>query len=518
MNAAALAYLDAFHFLRPWVWLVALPVATIWWGLRGRTRAKAAQLGWIAPHLVAALTVSGTTKARVQPIDIISFTLILIIGGAAGPAWTRAPAPFAAQTAPLVLLMQVTPSMEGTDVAPSRLARAKQKALDLLALRAGARTALVAYAGSAHVVVPMSEDPGVMQPYLEGLTADVMPVEGRDVAKGLAVADMLMQREASAGGVVFLLDALSAADVAALEATWSAVNPETERALASLSFLYLLPDGTPLPKGPQGSVTQQVTADGRDVAAVERSLASAYQRARLADETQPWEDRGSWFVWPALLLMLFWFRRGMAVRWAAQVVFLAWLVQPGAAHAEGWRDWFLTPDQQGWLAFERKDYDLAAGRFADPYLRGLALYRGGAYETAATEMAGLDTAEAAFLQGMAHLKSRGYRDGVRAFERALEIDPDHVGAQQNLPIARQIVTYVETTQEQSDTGEDTGIGADDVVFDNESGKGEDTQVQASQDEVAQHLSTDQWMRTVDTRTADFLRQRFRLEAAQEARQ
>ncbi len=49
--------------------------------------------------------------------------------------------------------------MTANDVVPTRLERAKQKTEDLLKLRAGARTALVAYAGTAHLVVPMTNDP-----------------------------------------------------------------------------------------------------------------------------------------------------------------------------------------------------------------------------------------------------------------------------------------------------------------------------------------------------------------------
>lgn len=522
MNEAVFwVYLEAFHFLRGWVFVAALPVLWIWWRMRRRQSAAASDSDWIAPHLAQALTVPGTTRKGVQPIDVIAVVMLLLIAAAAGPSWTRAPAPFAAQTAPLVIALQVSPSMEGTDVAPDRLERAKQKARDLLELRAGARTALVAFAGSAHVVVPMSEDPGVMQPYLEGLRPDVMPIEGQDVLAGFEIAQQLLAREQVAGGVVFLLDELSAADSAALGDAWRSGVAEAGEAegatstVASLSFLYLLSDGTALPAGPEGSFVQAVTADGRDVAAIERSLASAYQRAQLSDATQPWEDRGVWFAWPASLLLLLWFRRGMAVRWAAQLALLLWIVLPSNAQAEGWRDWFLTGDQQGWIAYQKKDYETAANRFEDPYLRGVALYRGGQYETAAQEMARQDTADAAFIEGMAHLKSRGYRDGVRAFERALELDPAHAGAQQNLPIAKDIVAYVESTRAQSDTGEESGIGADDVVFDNESGQGAETQIEASEEEAASgHLSAEQWMRTVDTRTEDFLRQRFRLEAAQ----
>ncbi len=511
-------FLEAFHFLRPWLLVLALPVLVTWWRLRQKRGATGGNDGWLAPHLAEALTVPGNATGRVQPIDVISLVLLLLVAAVAGPSWTRAPTPFAAQTAPLVVVMQVTPSMEQTDVAPQRLARARQKTMDLLALRSGARTALVAFAGSAHVVVPMSEDPGVMQPYLEGLTTAVMPIDGQDIQAGFATAQALLAREGAPGGVVFMVDELSTSAAAELAAAWGKVGAEEEGAavseiVASMSFLFMLPEGANLPQVPDGASATRVSPDNSDVTEVERSLASAYRRAQLEDEAQPWEDRGGWLAWPSLALMLLWFRRGMAVRWAGQAALVLWLLQPGQAQAEGWRDWFLTPDQQGWRAFERKDYAEAAAAFEDPYLRGVALYRSGQYETAAQEMARLDTAEAAFLQGMAHLKSRGYRDGVRAFERALEIDPEHEAAQRNLPISKAIVEYVETTREQSDTGEDTGIGADDVVFDNESGRGEDTQIEVPQEDAPAHLSTEQWMRTVDTRTEDFLKQRFRLEAA-----
>lgn len=511
-------FLEAFHFLRPWLLLLALPVAVTWWRLRQRRGAMGGNDGWLAPHLAEALTVSGSSAGRVQPIDVISLVLLMLVAAVAGPSWTRAPTPFAAQTAPLVVVMQVTSSMEQTDVAPERLARARQKTMDLLALRSGARTALVAFAGTAHVVVPMSEDPGVMQPYLEGLTTAVMPIEGQDIQAGFTKAQALLAREGAPGGVVFMVDELSTSAAAELTEAWGKAGADEEgtaasTTVASMSFLFMLPEGTDLPQVPDGASATRVTPDNGDVAEVERSLASAYRRAQLEDEAQPWEDRGAWLAWPALVLLLLWFRRGMAVRWAGQAALVFLLLQPGQAQAEGWRDWFLTPDQQGWRAFEQKDYAEAAEAFEDPYLRGVALYRSGQYETAAQEMARLDTAEAAFLQAMAHLKSRGYRDGVRAFERALEIDPEHKAAQQNLPVSKAIVAYVETTREQSDTGEDTGIGADDVVFDNESGRGGDTQIEVPQDDAPAHLSTEQWMRTVDTRTEDFLKQRFRLEAA-----
>ena len=125
----------------------------------------------------------------------------------------------------------------------------------------------------------------------------------------------------------------------------------------------------------------------------------------------------------------------------------------------------------------------------------------------------VETAQAASIQGMAQIKGRHYRDGVRAFETALARDPDYPGAAENLETAKRIVAYVEAEQAGSDTGEDRGIGADEEVYDNESGQGEET-LRPQGDAGGEGLLTaDQWMTTVDTSTGDFLRMRFALEAA-----
>jgi Ca-activated chloride channel family protein len=172
---------------------------------------------------------------------------------------------------------------------------------------------------------------------------------------------------------------------------------------------------------------------------------------------------------------------------------------------------FLTPDQQGRLAFEDKEFAQATDFFENPMWKGHALYRSGKYSEAAQVYGRLPSAEAAFAQGTAHVKTREYREGIAAFEKALERDPHHTVALRNLEIARAILAYVETAREQSDTGEEGGIGADDVVFDSESERGTETTITEA-DRVKMETA-EQWMRTVDTRTADFLRIRFALEAA-----
>jgi Ca-activated chloride channel family protein len=52
------------------------------------------------------------------------------------------------------------------------------------------------------------------------------------------------------------------------------------------------------------------------------------------------------------------------------------------------------------------------------------------------------------------------------------------------------------------------------VFDNEAGRGAETEIEATQQVGEGLLTAEQWMNTVDTRTGDFLRQRFQFENVQ----
>lgn len=503
MNGIGVA-LEAFHFLRP-EWLLLLPVIALqWWMIRRARTRRAPPTDGIAPHLRAALTVGAEARRRLRPIDGVALTLACATLGAAGPTWSRVPDPMVSQAAPVVVVLKVTPSMEATDIAPSRLERAKQKIRDFLDLRGNARTALVAYSGSAHAVVPMSEDSSILVPYLEGLSPDVMPKEGARAAQALDLALSLLAAEDAPGAVLFVVDSIDPADVESLD---GAARP--------LSVLAMLPDGS-RDRGLDALSAEVVQAspDNGDVRRLDRLLNAAYRQALLENADQPWEDRGAWLAWPAALLMLLWFRRGWTMRWSALALAAALCASPQAGRADGIADWFLTPDQQGQIAYRDRDFGRAAELFTDPLRRGHALYRDGQYAAAVEVLDRLDTAQAAFIQGMANIRNRAYRDGVRSFETALERDPEYPGAAENLEVAREIVAYVERVQEQSDIGEQPDMGADEVRFDNEENKGTETQMEVPQDTGdGAPLTTDQWMNSVDTETGDFLRQRFALEAA-----
>src|SRR5262245_59625160 len=210
------AMLEAFHFLRPW-WLIALvPAALLLALILRRERAEVQWGGVIAPHLLKHLIETPPGRWQLRPAWLVAAGLALAIVALAGPSWRRELPPFVVDKAPLMIALDVSASMGQPDVAPTRLERAKQKIRDLLSARAGARTGLIAYAGTAHLVMPLTEDRAVTEPFLAALAPGLMPVDGKRVTAALTLATNLLATEAVAGTILVVADGLGDADAAAV--------------------------------------------------------------------------------------------------------------------------------------------------------------------------------------------------------------------------------------------------------------------------------------------------------------
>ena len=115
----------SFHLLRP-LWLLALvPVAAVMALVLWRQSINAQWGGVIARHLLTNLIVRPQRKWSIDPIYLIAAGMTLAIFALSGPTWKRELPPFVEDKAPLMIALAVSSSMGETDVAPSRLERAK---------------------------------------------------------------------------------------------------------------------------------------------------------------------------------------------------------------------------------------------------------------------------------------------------------------------------------------------------------------------------------------------------------
>ena len=492
-----MAFLSAFHFLRPY-WLLAIaPMLWVWWTVRFRREGEGSEESLISPHLLKALTGKTAHRKKLTAVDSVLIAFCFIALSAAGPTWSKKQNPFAPPTPPAVVVVEVSRSMLAKDIQPSRLERAKHKIRDFAALRAGAPTALIAFAGSAHMVLPLTDDPTLFIPFLEGLSPDVMPKPGQRIGAALELADELLRKEQDFGAVVVLADGIDPADGEIVRS----MAKRKDRVLAAL----------PLSATESSSfhdfTTVSLTPDNRDVKRLESRISVSYQSTLVGDDSESWDDKGWIFLWPALFIILFWFRKGWTMRWAtgAAILLLSWNM-PSNASAETWRDVFATYDQQGRYAYEHNDFERAAQFFIDPMWKGIALYSLGKYKEAALSFAELETPEAHFNRGNALVKAGDYALAIEAYEAALEKDPSHDSAQRNLHLAKAILAQVTREREQTSLGDQHEIKADEIKFDKQAERGEEIKMVAG--DKMKLESAEKWMRTVDTEIKEFLSLKF----------
>lgn len=304
MNELASA-LSAFHFERP-LWLLAFLPAIALAVLGGRMVDPAAR--WrrvIDPELLKYLLVDNGPARRITPHVVLLAGWTLAIVAVAGPAWRPEPSPFADAKPPVMVILKVTPSMMADDLAPTRLDRARQKLADLLALREGAATGLIAYAGSAHLVVPPTPDPKVVLDLAAALSPRIMPKEGDDLADAVALAQRILAGGRRGGSILIMADAVAGDQIARLGALPT----------ADATILSLLPPGVDSPALADaaralGASVIATTPDQSDVAAVARRLDRAGGAESVAGEGRRWQEAGYWLTPLLALLTLLWFRRG----------------------------------------------------------------------------------------------------------------------------------------------------------------------------------------------------------------
>jgi Mg-chelatase subunit ChlD len=317
--------ISRFHFLRPVWWLASIPVGFVVLAISRRGDPGRAWQGVIAGNLLKHLIVRPGEARRFRPIHGLAVVWGLTLVALAGPTWRRAPAPFAEDEAALVIALEVSPTMLAQDVQPSRLERAVHKIVDLLEDRPGAQTALVAYAGSAHLVMPMTTDADVITTFAAELSPEVMPREGDVLAEALELANAQITRSGTSGSIVVMTDGVADNQTEDLRLRAEAA-PIHILAVAGMQDKPLPPGSPPAlaldrdalertARAADATLTV-VATDDRDVQQISRRITASFVAAQQTGSRR-WLDMGYWLTPLIGLATLMSFRRGWFVQWAA---------------------------------------------------------------------------------------------------------------------------------------------------------------------------------------------------------
>ncbi len=448
-----------FHFIRP-LWLIALvSLLFIPYFLRSITRFNSPWQQILPAHLSKRLLdipQSSTNISSWRPLLIALLSILAL----AGPSWVKIPQPVFQVERGSVLIMDMSYSMYATDLLPNRLTRARFKASDLLETINEGDVDLIAYAGDAFTISPLTADVNNITLLLPSLSPDIMPELGSYPLAALELADkMLKDAGHLEGDIYWFTDGIENSDIQELT-TFFRNNNHTinilgigslEGAPIKLTNGELLKDNSGtviIPKLTQdflegvasraGGTYQTIANNNSDINALIKQPSQLQANKRenqnnnLAFGDQ-WQEAGPYLLLLLIPLVLSYFRRGQILSWLPLGLLL---FSSDPVSATTWQDLWKTKDQQGQEKFNQEEYLQAAQQFDNKQWQGSAYYKAKDYENALAAFKSADpqgkNADNLYNQGNSLAQLQRIDDAIAAYKKALEIDPEHIDAKENL--------------------------------------------------------------------------------------
>jgi Ca-activated chloride channel family protein len=471
--------MEEFHFLRP-LWFLALIPAL--WLLISLWREQTSGNVWhtvFDPRLLSHLWLESPGKSTRLPLVLLASGWLLAVFILAGPVWERQPEPVWHAQLSRILILDLSPSMDARDLAPSRLERARFKISDILERSREGRNGLVVFAGEPHVVTPLTEDTATIRNLITALSTDIIPAQGSSAAPALQMAGELLNLKGILQGELLLItDGIDDPAAALAQArrlheqghTPSILGVGTEFGGAIMNngvAEVIRFNAGPLEEIARagGGAFSRLTTDDTDLNRLLSEINAAGNFDPVESSTggvTRWVEYGVWLMPVVLLLAAAAFRRGWLLGFALI------LITPPPAHAFSWKDLWLRPDQQAHNHLQQGDAQTAAQQFRDPGWRGMALYEAGDYEAAAQAFAESDTLEARYNRGNALARAGELQQAIDAYRDVLEQNPRHEDAKANLELLKKMIQDQQQDTDSSQSSENTDNNAADQENSNDS--------------------------------------------------
>lgn len=230
--------------------LPALVVVGLWLWVRRRRRVARA-IG--SAELLGRLGAGDLAVFPVARLPILLLAAASLGVAAAGPRWGLESVAEQTAAGDLVLALDVSKSMLAGDIAPNRLERQRVLARRVLRELPGDRIGLVAFAGRAYILAPMTVDHGALQLYLDALDPDIVSQGGSSLASAIRQGTDLARgaRDARRGAVLLISDG------EALEEEDDVRDAAARAARAGITIHTVgvgTPEGAPIPQSRDGQV------------------------------------------------------------------------------------------------------------------------------------------------------------------------------------------------------------------------------------------------------------------------
>jgi len=439
-----------FHLLRPELLWLFIPLLIALFGVRHLAKKQSSWQNVISPHLLKFLMVSGEKQRSYLNFWLTALIGTLIILAVTGPSLRQKSVPVFQAESARVILLDLSLSMDATDIKPARIDRARHKIMDLLEQTDEGTIGLAVYAGDAFIISPLTSDANTIASMVPTLSTGIMPVLGSrpDIAINKAI-ELLSNAKQPKGQIIWITDGIEN----------EFIDSVTDSIKSSQHLLSILAVGTEqgapiplpdnngflkdsagniiLPKLESDSLKQvarssngqyvELSADEHDI----EFILSALEMNTEDDSSQSderiskWIDDGYWFTWIILSLVLIkLFRRtdGQLMSVASLLVGFTFvsLIIPNTAQAGIWDDLWKTRDQQANEAFQQQDYEKAAELFQDQKWQGSASYKQGDFNSALQQFSKSSDLESIYNQANSLAKSQQLEEAIEQYNQVIE--------------------------------------------------------------------------------------------------
>lgn len=413
-------FLHNFHFIRPWLLLLAILPAVLYGVYFKGVNAQSSWQKVIDERLLNYLLVKGSAAKRQIFMGTALAGLIGAVIAAAGPSWQKIEVPAYAPQNPVMVLLNLSSDISETDLAPSRLSRAKYKIKDFLSMLKGVQAGLEVYSSEPFVIAPITDDMNILQNLLPAVEPDIMPANGDrlDRAIDLAVAKIKSAEYQNGRIVVFTPDVgqkFDAALGAAKQALSSGFTVDVIGVSASVNEKLAL-----VAKSGGGRYWNLQADDSKIKALADEINQSNGGLAKSDNLRSIWLDAGWYLLALPLVCCLMFFRKGILV--------IAFVLISSNASA----GFFLNDNQEGLKSFNNQEYAKAAAEFKDKNWQGASWYRVGDYQKAFAAYQNDNSVEGLYNQGNALAKGGKIEEAIAKYEEVLKQEPNHEDAKFNL--------------------------------------------------------------------------------------
>lgn len=482
-----------FHFSEPayFLILILIPILLILYVYTKGRLVRNKQINqFIDAHLLPHLLIQeNRTKKKWHYLAPYSLIIVLVTLALAGPRWDyREMETFKASTN-LIVLLDLSKSMDAEDLKPSRIKRAKQEIEDLLKSAKDINVALIGFAADPHLISPLTEDYQTILHLLPSISTELIHIQGSKLTPAIEMSLNLLKlnrnlvnqnnnillitdggysdpsvisriKEINENNIqLYVIGVGSNSGSPIPDNTGRFITQNSQTVISKLEEEKLLQ----LTKKTRGFYTQSHYTEQDTKNILQEIKRRNKDRDKNKTKTRFWEERFYIFLIPAMIVLLFSFRRIKTNSYAIFV--LAMLISSICSNSaqaidlEYFEQLFLNKNQKAKKAFESKELDKATELFTDPYNKGVSLYKQGNYKEAAELFAKSNNEEVSaqrlYNLGNSFVKMQKFNEAIQQYEAALQQNPDYEDAKYNLELVRKHLQEQKQQQQKNDQEQDS---------------------------------------------------------------